>query len=127
MKWYTAIGCKMEDDEGRLLVKIDGQEKVLTGKNDKSFAGFLTEFLETAIHKLSKFSRIAASRNISKLTGRIISNSGFCCITCDKTEVRVICTCENCFKILIWIETTAYTGDNTLFIYFFAILESTEK
>ena len=27
MKWYTAIGCKMEDDEGRLLVKIDGQEK----------------------------------------------------------------------------------------------------
>mgnify|MGYP000636014248 FL=1 len=30
MKWYTAIGCKMEDDEGRLLVKIDGQEKVLT-------------------------------------------------------------------------------------------------
>lgn len=22
MKWYTAIGCKMEDDEGRLLVKI---------------------------------------------------------------------------------------------------------
>ena len=26
MKWYTAIGCKMEDDEGRLLVKIDGQE-----------------------------------------------------------------------------------------------------
>ena len=30
MKWYTAIGCKMEDDEGRLLVKIGGQEKVLT-------------------------------------------------------------------------------------------------
>ena len=30
MKWYTAIGCKMEDDEGRLLVKVGGQEKVLT-------------------------------------------------------------------------------------------------
>ena len=25
MKWYTAIGCKMEDDEGRLLVKIDSR------------------------------------------------------------------------------------------------------
>ena len=30
MKWYTAIGIKTEDDEGRLLVKIGGQEKVLT-------------------------------------------------------------------------------------------------
>ena len=29
MKWYTAIGIKTEDDEGRLLVKIGGQEKVL--------------------------------------------------------------------------------------------------
>ena len=30
MKWYTAIGCKGEDGEGRLLVKTDNQEKVLT-------------------------------------------------------------------------------------------------
>ena len=30
MKWYTAIGIKTEDDEGRLLVKIGGPEKVLT-------------------------------------------------------------------------------------------------
>ncbi len=31
MKWYTAIGCKMEDDEGRLLVKrLTVREKVLT-------------------------------------------------------------------------------------------------
>ena len=30
MKWYTAIGIKTEDDEGRLLVKTGGQEKVLT-------------------------------------------------------------------------------------------------
>ena len=30
MKWYTAIGIKTEDDEGRLQVKIGGQEKVLT-------------------------------------------------------------------------------------------------
>ncbi|MFR6507941.1 MAG: hypothetical protein ACLUPF_00620 [Dorea sp.] len=27
MKWYTAIGCKMEDDEGRLLVKIGGRKR----------------------------------------------------------------------------------------------------
>ena len=38
MKWYTAIGCKMEDDEGRLLVKIDGQEKVLTGREGMRWA-----------------------------------------------------------------------------------------
>ena len=30
MKWYTAIGCKGEDGEGRLLEKTDNQEKVLT-------------------------------------------------------------------------------------------------
>lgn len=30
MKWYTAIGCKTEDEQGRLLVKIGSQTKVLT-------------------------------------------------------------------------------------------------
>lgn len=30
MKWYTAIGCKTEDEQGRLWVKIGGQTKVLT-------------------------------------------------------------------------------------------------
>lgn len=30
MKWYTAIGIKMEDEEGRFLVKIEDQKKVLT-------------------------------------------------------------------------------------------------
>ena len=41
MKWYTAIGCKMEDDEGRLLVKIGGQEKVLTEMEAMLWAPYL--------------------------------------------------------------------------------------
>ena len=40
MKWYTAIGCKGEDGEGRLLVKTDNQEKVLTEMETMLWAAF---------------------------------------------------------------------------------------
>ena len=45
MKWYTAIGCKMEDDEGRLLVKIGGQEKVLTEMEASCFPRHIPMYL----------------------------------------------------------------------------------
>lgn len=30
MRWYTAIGMKKDDADGRFCVWVDGEEKVLT-------------------------------------------------------------------------------------------------
>ena len=65
MRWYTAIGMKKDDADGRFCVWVDGEEKVLTEMETILWAALTWSFCEEdkvwcGIKKVdSLFSRIS--------------------------------------------------------------------
>lgn len=46
MRWYTAIGMKKDDADGRFCVWVDGEEKVLTEMETILWAALTWSFCE---------------------------------------------------------------------------------
>ena len=46
MRWYTAIGMKKDDADGRFCVWVDGEEKVLTEMKTILWAALTWSFCE---------------------------------------------------------------------------------
>ena len=60
----------------------------LTGKNQEAFSLLHSEFLKPAVKKLRQLSGKRAGRSVSKLTGRIVYDTGFSCVGDEKTQLR---------------------------------------
>jgi len=61
MRWYTAIGMKKDDADGRFCVWVDGEEKVLTEMETILWAALTWSFCEedkvhSQMHRLLVFS-----------------------------------------------------------------------
>ena len=61
MRWYTAIGIKKDDADGRFCVWVDGEEKVLTEMETILWAALTWSFCEedkvhSQMHRLLVFS-----------------------------------------------------------------------
>lgn len=46
MRWYTAIGMKKDDADGRFCVWVDGEEKILTEMETILWAALTWSFCE---------------------------------------------------------------------------------
>ena len=61
MRWYTAIGMKKDDADGRFCVWVDGEEKILTEMETILWAALTWSFCEedkvhSQMHRLLVFS-----------------------------------------------------------------------
>ena len=99
----------------------------LAGKYDKSFSFLFSKCFKSVIHKLCQFCRIRFSWFVFKFTFCVITDSRFCCITQDKSKFWIFCAFHDFFVVFISIQTSAYTGDDSLVIHFLSILKSTQK
>ena len=61
MRWYTAIGMKKDDADGRFCVWVDGEEKVLTEMETILWAALTWSFCEEDV--LLLFRQIFSGNN----------------------------------------------------------------
>ena len=99
----------------------------LTGKNQEAFSLLHSEFLKPAVKKLRQLSGKRAGRSVSKLTGRIVYDTGFSCVGDEKTQLRVGSTVHQLFIIALGIQAAADAGYDARLCLCLTILTATKQ
>ena len=76
MRWYTAIGMKKDDADGRFCVWVDGEEKVLTEMETILWAALTWSFCEedkvhSQMHRLLVFTKLTLNYLFNQIDGYI--------------------------------------------------------